>query len=98
MASNRIKDLVIDLGDLYEQIAEAIEETISNINIEGIGDDQNTNFDLEDVSVRFHEGQFIANIDFQRTEGKFCSNADLEDAVISEIGNRTITVTVEILA
>lgn len=98
MASNRIKDLVIDLGDLYEQIAEALEEAINNISIEGIGDDQNTNFDLEEVSVKYEDGQFVANIDFQRTEGKFCSNADLEDAVISEISNQLVTVTVTIQA
>jgi hypothetical protein len=98
MASNRIKDLVIDIGDLNEQIAEALEEAINNISIEGVGDDQNTNFDLEDVSVKFVKGQFVANIDLQRTEGKFCSNADLEDAVIAEIGNQTITITVQIQA
>jgi hypothetical protein len=98
MASNKIKDLVIDVGDVYEQIAEAIADELQNISIEGVGDDQNTNFDIEDVEVVFKDGQFVANISLQRTEGKFCSNADLEDAVISEIGNQKITVTVEIQA
>ena len=98
MASNRIKDLVIDIGDVYEQIAESIADKLQEMSIEGVGDDQNTNFDIEDVTVVFKEGQFYANIDLQRTEGKFCSNADLEDAVISEIGNQKITVEVEIQA
>jgi hypothetical protein len=98
MASNRIKKLVIDVGDLYEQIADSITDTLNNMNIEGVGDDQNTNFEIENVEVVYEDGQFLANIDLQRIEGKFVSNGDLEDAVIAEIGNQKITVEVEILA
>jgi hypothetical protein len=98
MASNRIKKLPIDIGDLNEKIIEAITDTLNNINIEGVGDDQNTNFEIENVEVIYEDGQFLANIDLQRIEGKFVSNGDLEDAVISEIGNQKITVEAEILA
>lgn len=96
MASNRIKDLVIDIGDVYEHIAEAITTSIENISVEGVGDDQNTNFDIEAVTVIYKDGQFVANIDLQRIEGKFVSNGDLEDALISEINGQKMTVDVEI--
>jgi len=96
MASNRIKNLIIDINDVYEKVAEAITECIENITVEGIGDDQNTSFDIESVTVEYKNGQFVANIDLQRTEGKFCSNQDIEDAVISEINNQKMTVEVEI--
>jgi hypothetical protein len=98
MASNIIKDLVIDVDDVFVAITESLEETLENMNIQGVGDDCNTNFDIEEVKVNYKNGQFIATIALQRTEGKFVSNQDLEDAVISEISNQKISVEVEIQA
>jgi hypothetical protein len=98
MASNRIKNLVIDIETLNDQIAEAIQIAIENISIDNLGEDGTTAFDIENVEVVFIDGQFMANIDLQRTEGKFVSNQEIEDAVIQEIGNQKITVDVEILA
>jgi hypothetical protein len=98
MASNIIKQLPIDIGDVYELIKEAIAETIEGIELSGIGDDCNSDFDIEEVKVEFKDGQFLATIALQRTEGKFVSNFDVEEAVISAISNEKMTVEVEIQA
>jgi len=98
MASNIIKDLEIDIGDVYELIQEALTETIQNIELYNIGDDCNTAFDTEEVKVVFKEGKFFATIALQRTEGKFVSNQDIEEAFISEMSNQKMSVEVMIQA
>jgi hypothetical protein len=98
MASNIIKQLPIDIGDVYELIKESITETIEGIELSGIGDDCNSEFDIEEVKVEFKDGQFFATIALQRTEGKFVSNFDVEEAVISAMANEKMTVEVEIQA
>jgi stress response protein SCP2 len=98
MASNIIKDLEIDIGNVYELIQEALITTIENITIEGVGDDQNTNFDTEEVKVEYKDGKFLATIYLQRTEGKFVQNSELEEAVITAMSNEKMTVEVEIQA
>ena len=98
MASNIIKQLPIDIGDVYELIKEAITETIEGIELSGIGDDCNSEFDIEEVKVEFKDSQFFATIALQRTEGKFVSNFDVEEAVISAMANEKMTVEVEIQA
>jgi hypothetical protein len=50
MASNIIKDLPIDIGDVYELIKEALTDTIQNIELYNIGDDCNSAFDTEEVT------------------------------------------------
>jgi hypothetical protein len=98
MASNIIKDLPIDIGDVYELIKDALTETIQNIELYDIGDDCNSAFDTEEVKVEFKDGQFFATISLQRTEGKFVSNQDIEEAFISAMGNEKMSVEVEIQA
>lgn len=98
MASNIIKQLPIDIGDVYELIKEAITETIEGIELYGIGDDCNSDFDTEEVKVEFKDGQFFATIALQRTEGKFVSNFDIEEAFIAAMSNEKMTVEVEIQA
>ena len=98
MATNRIKDLPIDVSEIYETIAEAIRDALEQLDITGAGDDGDTEFDIEQVSVEFKDGQFIANIDLQRIAGKFVSNQDLEDFVLGQINQQKVTVEVEMLA
>jgi hypothetical protein len=98
MASNIIKDLEIDIGDVYELIQEALTETIQNIELCGIGDDCNTDFDTDEVTVKFVDGKFFATIALQRTEGKFVSNADIEEAFITAMANEKMSVEVCIQA
>ena len=98
MASNIIKQLPIDIGDVYELIKEAITETVEGVELYGIGDDCNSDFDIEEVKVEFKDGQFLATIALQRTEGKFVSNFDLEEAFIAAMSNEKMTVEVEIQA
>jgi hypothetical protein len=98
MASNRIKDLPIDVSEIYDTIAEAIREALEEIDITGAGDDGNTEFEIEQVQVEFKDGQFIANIDLQRISGKMVSNQDLEDYVLGRINEQKVTVEVEMLA
>jgi hypothetical protein len=98
MASNIIKDLPIDIGDVYELITEAITETIEGIELSQIGDDCNTDFDIEEVKVVFKDGQFLATVALQRTEGKFVSNFDVEEALIAAMAHEKMTVEVEIQA
>jgi hypothetical protein len=98
MASNIIKDLPIDIGDVYELIKEALTETIQNIELYNIGDDCNSAFDTEEVTVQYKDGQFSATISLQRTEGKFVSNDDIEEAFITAMAHEKMTVDVEIQA
>jgi hypothetical protein len=98
MASNIIKDLPIDIGDVYELIKEALTETIQNIELYDIGDDCNSTFDTEEVTVKYKDGQFFATIALQRTEGKFVSNDDIEEAFIAAMANEKMTIDVEIQA
>ena len=98
MASNIIKDLEIDIGDVYELIKEALIETISNIELFNVGDEADTVLDTEEVTVVFKDGKFFATIALQRTEGRFISNADLEEAFISEMANEKMTIEVNIQA
>jgi hypothetical protein len=98
MASNIIKDLPIDIGDVYELIKEALTETIQNIELYDIGDDCNSAFDTEEVTVKYKDGQFFATIALQRTEGKFVSNDDIEEAFIAAMANEKMTIDVEIQA
>ena len=55
MASNRIKNLVINIETLNDQIAEAIQIAIENISIDNLGEDGTTEFDIENVEVVFIE-------------------------------------------
>ena len=98
MATNRIKDLPIDGSDIFETICEAIRDSLEQLDISGAGDDGDTEFEIEQVEVKFKDGQFIANIDLQRISGKFVSNQDLEDFVLSQINQEKVTVEVEMLA
>jgi hypothetical protein len=98
MASNKIKDLPIDVSDIFETICEAIKNSIEDLDISGAGDDGDTEFEIEHVEVKFKDGQFIANIDLQRIAGKFVSNTDLEDFVLQQINQEKVTVEVEMLA
>lgn len=98
MATNRIKDLPIDVSDIFIAICDAIKEQLEQLDITGAGDDGNTEFEIEDVRVDFKDGQFIANIDLQRLAGKMVSNQDLEDYVLTQINSEKITVEVEMLA
>jgi hypothetical protein len=98
MATNKIKDLPIDVSDIFITICDAIKDQLEQLDITGAGDDGDTEFEMEDVRVDFKDGQFIANIDLQRISGKFVSNQDLEDYVLTQINSEKITVEVEMLA
>jgi hypothetical protein len=98
MATNKIKDLPIDVSDIYETICEAIKNALEDLDITGAGDDGNTEFEIEQVEVAFKDNQFIANIDLQRLSGKMVANQDLEDYVLTQINQEKITVEVEMLA
>ena len=98
MATNKIKDLPIDVSDIYETICEAIKNVLEDLDITGAGDDGDTEFEMEQVEVVFKDGQFIANIDLQRISGKMVSNQDLEDYVLTQINQEKVTVEVEMLA
>ena len=98
MATNKIKDLPIDVSDIYETICEAIKNALEDLDITGAGDDGNTEFEIEQVEVAFKDNQFIANIDLQRLSGKMVTNQDLEDYVLTQINQEKITVEVEMLA
>jgi hypothetical protein len=98
MATNKIKDLPIDVSDIYETICEAIKNALEDLDITGAGDDGDTEFEIEQVEVAFKDGQFIANIDLQRISGKMVANQDLEDYVLTQINQEKVTVEVEMLA
>lgn len=98
MASNKIKDLPIGFALMHETIAEAIRDALEEIDITTAGDDGNTEFEIEQVDVKFIDGQFIANIDLQRISGKMVANQDLEDYVLERINEKKVTVEVEMLA
>jgi len=96
MATNKIKDLEISLDEMHEMICEKIAESIEELSLSGIGDEGNSEYEVEGVSVAYKNGKFIANIDLQRIEGRFVSNQELEDELLSCINGQTVTIEVGI--
>jgi hypothetical protein len=91
MATNYIKDLVIEVD--MESIGDAISEALNNLSLDNLGDDGTTEFDIEDISVEYKDGKFVANIALQRLQGKFVSNQDIEEEIISQFST---TISAEI--
>jgi hypothetical protein len=98
MASNKIKALPINVVDVYETICEAIKDMIDQMDISGVGDNGDSEFEIESVECRFVDGQFIADIDLQRISGLMVTNAELEDYFLDAVNNQTVTVNCEVEA
>jgi hypothetical protein len=98
MASNKIKALPIKVVDVYETICEAIKDMIDQMDISGVGDNGDSEFEIESVECRFVDGQFIADIDLQRISGLMVTNAELEDYFLDAVNNQTVTVNCEVEA
>jgi hypothetical protein len=98
MASNKIKALPINVVDVYETICEAIKDMIDQMDISGVGDNGDSEFEIESVECRFVDGQFIADIDLQRVSGLMVTNAELEDYFLDAVNNQTVTVNCEVEA
>jgi hypothetical protein len=98
MASNKIKALPINVVDVYETICEAIKDMIYQMDISGVGDNGDSEFEIESVECRFVDGQFIADIDLQRVSGLMVTNAELEDYFLDAVNNQTVTVNCEVEA
>ena len=98
MASNKIKALPINVVDVYETICEAIADMINQMDISGVGDNGDTEFEIEAVQVAFKDGQFVADIDLQRISGLMVTNAELEDYFLDAVNNETVTVNCEVEA
>jgi hypothetical protein len=98
MSSNKIKALPINVVDIYETICEAIKDMIDQMDISGVGDNGDSEFEIESVECRFVDGQFIADIDLQRISGLMVTNAELEDYFLDAVNNQTVTVNCEVEA
>jgi len=98
MASNKIKALPINVVDVYETICEAIKDMIDQMDISGVGDNGDSEFEIESVECRFVDGQFIADIDLQRVSGLMVTNSELEDYFLDAVNNQTVTVNCEVEA
>jgi hypothetical protein len=98
MSSNKIKALPINVVDVYETICEAIKDMIDQMDISGVGDNGDSEFEIESVECRFVDGQFIADIDLQRISGLMVTNAELEDYFLDAVNNQTVTVNCEVEA
>ena len=94
MATNKIKNLEISLEEMHDKICEKITESIHELSLSGIGDEGNSEYEVEEVSVVYKDGKFIANVDLQRIEGRFVSNQELEDELLSEINGQSVTIEV----
>lgn len=98
MASNKIKALPINVIGVYDAIAEAIANMIHEMDVSGVGDNSDTEFDIESVQVKFVDGQFIADIDLQRVSGLMVTNGELEDYFLDAVNQQTVTVNCEVEA
>lgn len=96
MASNKIKALPVNVVDVYDKICEAIAVMLSETDISGVGDEGNSEFEVEDVRVKFVDGQFLADIDLQRVSGRMVGNAELEDEVLQILNQQMVTVECEV--
>lgn len=80
MASNRLKFTITPDLDA------AIESAVNDISFSGLGDNGDSEFEVEDVSVENNgDGTWTVNLGLTRTEGKFVSNDDLLDNVMNEL-------------
>jgi hypothetical protein len=98
MASNKIKSLPINVVGVYDAICEAITDMINEMDVSGVGDNGDTEFDIESVQVKFIDGQFIADIDLQRVSGLMVTNGELEDYFLDAVNQQTVTVNCEVEA
>lgn len=98
MASNKIKALPINVIGVYDAIAEAIANMIHEMDVSGVGDNGDTEFEIEVVQVKFIDGQFVADIDLQRISGLMVTNAELEDYFLDAVNQQTVTVECEVEA
>jgi hypothetical protein len=98
MSSNKIKALPINVIGVYDAIAEAIADMINEMDVSGVGENGDTEFEIEAVQVKFIDGQFIADIDLQRISGLMVTNAELEDYFLDAVNEQTVTVKCEVEA
>ena len=98
MASNKIKALPINVVGVYDAICEAITDMINEMDVSGVGDNGDTEFEIESVQVKFIDGQFIADIDLQRVSGLMVTNGELEDYFLDAVNQQTVKVECEVEA
>ena len=98
MASNKIKALPINVVGVYDAICEAITDMINEMDVSGVGDNGDTEFEIESVQVKFIDGQFIADIDLQRVSGLMVTNGELEDYFLDAVNQQRVTVNCEVEA
>jgi len=98
MSSNKIKALPINVVGVYDAISEAIANMIHEMDVSGVGDNGDTEFEIEAVQVKFIDGQFIADIDLQRISGLMVTNSELEDFFLDAVNQQTVTVECEVEA
>ena len=98
MASNKIKALPINVIGVYDAICEAITDMINEMDVSGVGDNGDTEFEIESVQVKFIDGLFIADIDLQRVSGLMVTNGELEDYFLDAVNQQTVTVNCEVEA
>jgi hypothetical protein len=98
MSSNKIKALPINVVGVYDAISEAIANMIHEMDISGVGDNGDSEFEIEAVQVKFIDGQFIADIDLQRISGLMVTNAELEDYFLDSVNQQTVKVECEVEA
>jgi hypothetical protein len=71
----------------------ALREQIEELQLEGIGPDSNSNYEVSDVAVEDEGGYtFNCTIDLDRTQGKFVSNDDLEAEITGNLSEFTVTI------
>jgi hypothetical protein len=71
----------------------ALRETIEEIQLDGIGADNNSNYEVTDVSLDDEGGYtYTCEIELDRTQGKFVSNDDLEAEITGNLGSFEVTI------
>lgn len=99
MASNSVKKLEVGIADLHTLIEDAIKDKLEELieeectSMDGLGDDGTTEleYDACDITVT-KEGKVFVDIYFNRTTGKFVSNGELEEAVISRLSGSSLDI------
>lgn len=80
-----------------ENIADAIGDAVSGeiSEIDGVGNDGDSVYEVTDVSVEERDGQYVVIFEMERTSGKFAAKDDIQSAILDNLSGIEVTVNLE---
>lgn len=81
------------LENISDAIADAVSGEISEI--DGVGNDGDSVYEVTDVSVEERDGQYVVIFEMERTSGKFAAKDDIQSAILDNLSGIEVTVNLE---